>query len=128
MKKRCLVIWLVPLCARSSSLFLEKAKKWDGTAKTEQTAKADGTVGSKSEAAWKSRVVNEWLLQHPRKSDEIIVANKRILCQTIIRKIQQPKAEMVKLIKAMQEAGFLLVVITVVLVMKLRPSSIKLYP
>lgn len=63
------------------------------------------------------------------KYDEIIVANKHYPLSKDYNPGENPtaKAELVKLIKAMQEAGFLLVIITVVLeVMKLRPSSIKI--
>ena len=57
----------------------EKAKNEDGAAKTEQTAKADGTAGSKSQGAAqkKAEVANKgdyYSIQG--KYDEIIVANK----------------------------------------------------
>lgn len=113
-------------------MFTRKTKNEDGETKTEQTAKADGTVGSKSQGAAqkKAEVVNKgdyYSIQG--KYDEIIVANKHYPLSKDYNPGENPtaKAELVKLIKAMQEAGFLLVIITVVLeVMKLRPSSIKI--
>ena len=43
----------------SSSLFSRKSKNEDGSAKTEQTAKADGTVGSKAQGAAQKK--QKWL-------------------------------------------------------------------
>ena len=39
----------------------EKAKNEDGSAKTEQTAKADGTVGSKAQGAAQKK--QKWLIK-----------------------------------------------------------------
>lgn len=49
MKKRYLVV--TALLALSLAACSQESKNEDGTAKTEQTAKADGTVGSKSQGA-----------------------------------------------------------------------------
>ena len=79
--------------------------------KTEQTAKADGTVGSKAQGAAqkKAEVVNKgdyYSIQG--KYDEIIVANKHYPLSKDYNPGENPtaKAELLKLIKAMQEAGF----------------------
>ncbi len=50
MKKRYLVLTAL-LALSLAACSQEKAKNEDGAAKTEQTAKADGTVGSKSQGA-----------------------------------------------------------------------------
>ena len=110
MKKRYLVLTAL-LALSLAACSQEKAKNEDGAAKTEQTAKADGTVGSKPQEATqkKAEVVNKgdyYSIQG--KYDEIIVANKHYP----LSKDYNPgenltaKAELVKLIKAMQEAGF----------------------
>ncbi|MDS7999023.1 M15 family metallopeptidase, partial [Streptococcus pneumoniae] len=110
MKKRYLVVTAL-LALSLAACSQEKAKNEDGEAKTEQTAKADGTVGSKSQGAAqkKAEVVNKgdyYSIQG--KYDEIIVANKHYPLSKDYNPGENPtaKAELVKLIKAMQEAGF----------------------
>ncbi len=78
MKKRYLVLTAL-LALSLAACSQEKAKNEDGAAKTEQTAKADGTAGSKSQGAAqkKAEVANKgdyYSIQG--KYDEIIVANK----------------------------------------------------
>ena len=110
MKKRYLVLTAL-LALSLAACSQEKAKNEDGSAKTEQTAKADGTVGSKSQgtAQKKAEVVNKgdyYSIQG--KYDEIIVANKHYPLSKDYNPGENPtaKAELLKLIKAMQEAGF----------------------
>lgn len=110
MKKRYLVLTAL-LALSLAACSQEKAKNEDGAAKTEQTAKTDGTVGSKSQGAAqkKAEVVNKgdyYSIQG--KYDEIIVANKHYPLSKDYNPGENPtaKAELVKLIKAMQEAGF----------------------
>ena len=110
MKKRYLVLTAL-LALSLAACSQEKAKNEDGAAKTEQTAKADGTVGNKSQGATqkKAEVVNKgdhYSIQG--KYDEIIVANKHYPLSKDYNPGENPtaKAELVKLIKAMQEAGF----------------------
>ena len=110
MKKRYLVLTAL-LALSLAACSQEKAKNEDGAAKTEQTAKSDGTVGSKSQGAAqkKAEVVNKgdyYSIQG--KYDEIIVANKHYPLSKDYNPGENPtaKAELVKLIKAMQEAGF----------------------
>ena len=111
MKKRYLILTAL-LALSLVSLFTRKSKKMKmGAAKTEQTAKADGTVGSKPQGAAqkKAEVVNKgdyYSIQG--KYDEIIVANKHYPLSKDYNPGENPtaKAELVKLIKAMQEAGF----------------------
>ena len=110
MKKRYLVLTAL-LALSLAACSQEKAKNEDGAAKTEQTAKADGTVGNKSQEAAqkKAEVVNKgdyYSIQG--KYDEIIVANKHYPLSKDYNPGENPtaKAELVKLIKAMQEAGF----------------------
>lgn len=110
MKKRYLVLTAL-LALSLAACSQEKAKNEDGAAKTEQAAKTDGTVGSKSQGAaqQKAEVVNKgdyYSIQG--KYDEIIVANKHYPLSKDYNPGENPtaKAELVKLIKAMQEAGF----------------------
>ena len=110
MKKRYLVVTAL-LALSLAACSQEKAKNEDGEAKTEQTAKVDGTVGNKSQEATqkKAEVVNKgdyYSIQG--KYDEIIVANKHYPLSKDYNPGENPtaKAELVKLIKAMQEAGF----------------------
>lgn len=110
MKKRYLILTAL-LALSLAACSQEKTKNEDGAAKTEQTAKADGTVGSKSQGAAqkKAEVVNKgdyYSIQG--KYDEIIVANKHYPLSKDYNPGENPtaKAELVKLIKAMQEAGF----------------------
>ena len=131
MKKRYLVLTAL-LALSLAACSQEKAKNEDGAAKTEQTAKADGTVGSKPQGAAqkKAEVVNKgdyYSIQG--KYDEIIVANKHYHClKTITQgKIQQPRLSWLNSSKRCKRQVSQLVIITVVLeVMKLRPSSIKI--
>ena len=110
MKKRYLILTAL-LALSLAACSQEKTKNEDGAAKTEQTAKADGTVDSKSQGAAqkKAEVVNKgeyYSIQG--KYDEIIVANKHYPLSKDYNPGENPtaKAELVKLIKAMQEAGF----------------------
>ena len=110
MKKRYLVLTAL-LALSLAACSQEKAKNEDGATKTEQTAKVDGTVGNKSQEATqkKAEVVNKgdyYSIQG--KYDEIIVANKHYPLSKNYNPGENPtaKAELVKLIKAMQEAGF----------------------
>ena len=110
MKKRYLILTAL-LALSLAACSQEKAKNEDGAAKTEQTAKDDGTVDSKSQGAAqkKAEVVNKgdyYSIQG--KYDEIIVANKHYPLSKDYNPGENPtaKAELVKLIKAMQEAGF----------------------
>ena len=131
MKKRYLVLTAL-LALSLAACSQEKAKNEDGAAKTEQTAKADGTVGSKPQEATqkKAEVVNKgdhYSIQG--KYDEIIVANKHYPLSKDYNPGENPtaKAELVKLIKAMQEAGFPISDhYSGLEVMKLRPNSIKI--
>lgn len=110
MKKRYLVLTAL-LALSLAACSQEKAKNEDGAAKTEQTAKADGTVGNKTQEVTQKKVevVNKgdyYSIQG--KYDEIIVANKHYPLSKDYNPGENPtaKAELVKLIKAMQEAGF----------------------
>ena len=110
MKKRYLVLTAL-LALTLAACSQEKAKNEDGATKTEQTAKADGTVGNKTQEATQKKVevVNKgdyYSIQG--KYDEIIVANKHYPLSKDYNPGENPtaKAELVKLIKAMQEAGF----------------------
>ena len=58
MKKRYLVLTAL-LALSLAACSQEKAKTEDGAAKTEQTAKTDGTVGSKSKGAAQKK--QKWL-------------------------------------------------------------------
>ena len=58
MKKRYLILTAL-LALSLAACSQEKAKNEDGSAKTEQTAKADGTVGSKSQGAAQKK--QKWL-------------------------------------------------------------------
>ncbi len=60
MKKRYLVLTAL-LALSLAACSQEKAKNEDGAAKTEQTAKADGTVGSKSQGAAQKK--QKWLIK-----------------------------------------------------------------
>lgn len=73
MKKRYLVVTAL-LALSLAACSQEKAKNEDGTAKTEQTAKADGTVGSKSQGAaqkkqkWSIKVITTASKENTTKS------------------------------------------------------------
>lgn len=131
MKKRYLVLTAL-LALSLAACSQEKAKNEDGEAKTEQTAKADGTVGSKSQgtAQKKAEVVNKgdyYSIQG--KYDEIIVANKHYPLSKDYNpgKIQQLRQSWSNSSKPCKRQGSQSVTITVALeVMKLRPSSIKI--
>lgn len=110
MKKRYLVLTAL-LTLSLAACSQEKAKNEDGEAKTEQTAKTDGTVGSKSQgtAQKKAEVVNKgdyYSIQG--KYDEIVIANKHYPLSKDYNPGENPtaKAELVKLIAAMQAAGY----------------------
>ncbi|MDS3824651.1 LD-carboxypeptidase LdcB/DacB [Streptococcus pneumoniae] len=110
MKKRYLVLTAL-LALSLAACSQEKAKNEDGAAKTEQTAKTDGTVGSKSQGAAqkKAEVVNKgdyYSIQG--KYDEIILANKRYPLSKDYNPGENPtaKAELLKLIAAMQAEGY----------------------
>ena len=60
MKKRYLVLTAL-LALSLAACSQEKAKNEDGAAKTEQTAKADGTVGNKSQGATQKK--QKWLIK-----------------------------------------------------------------
>ncbi len=78
MKKRYLVLTAL-LALSLAACSQEKVKNEDGETKTEQTAKADGTVGSKSQGAAqkKAEVVKKGDYDSIEgKNDEINVAKK----------------------------------------------------
>ena len=89
----------------------EKAKNEEGTSKTEQSTKVEGSVGSKSQSSSekKAEVVNKGSYYSIQgKYDEIIVVNKHYPLSKDYNPGENPtaKAELVKLIAAMQAAGF----------------------
>ena len=110
MKKRYLV--LTGLLALSlAACSQEKAKNEEGTSKTEQSTKVEGSDGSKSPSSSekKAEVVNKGSYYSIQgKYDEIIVANKHYPLSKDYNPGENPiaKAELVKLIAAMQAAGF----------------------
>ena len=110
MKKRYLV--LTGLLALSlAACSQEKAKNEEGTPKTEQSTKVEGSVGSKSQSSSekKAEVVNKGSYYSIQgKYDEIIVVNKHYPLSKDYNPGENPiaKAELVKLIAAMQAAGF----------------------
>ena len=110
MKKRYLV--LTGLLALSlAACSQEKAKNEEGTSKTEQSTKVEGSVGSKSQSSSekKAEVVNKGSYYSIQgKYDEIIVVNKHYPLSKDYNPGENPtaKAELVKLIAAMQAAGF----------------------
>ena len=96
-----------PLAACSQ----EKPKNEENTQKTEQTSQPEGTVGSKSQASSqkKAEVVNKgdyYSIQG--KYDEIVIANKHYPLSKDYNPGENPtaKAELLKLIAAMQAAGY----------------------
>ena len=131
MKKRYLVLTAL-LVLSLAACSQEKAKNEDGAAKTEQTAKADGTVDSKSQGASqkKAEVVNKgdyYSIQG--KYDEIIVANKHYPLSKDINqgKIQQPSRAGQNSSKRCKRQVSQSATITVVLeVMKLKLNFIRL--
>jgi len=110
MKKRYLILsGLLALTLAACSQ--EKPATSDAKASSEQKTVQEGTAGSKSQEASqkKAEVVNKgdyFIIQG--KYDEIIVANKHYPLSKDYNPGENPtaKAELVKLIKAMQEAGF----------------------
>ena len=110
MKKRYIVLsglLAVTLAACSQ----EKPKNEENTQKTEQTSQPEGTVGSKSQASSqkKAEVVNKgdyYSIQG--KYDEIVIANKHYPLSKDYNPGENPtaKAELLKLIAAMQAAGY----------------------
>ena len=110
MKKRYIVLsglLAVTLAACSQ----EKPKNEENTQKTEQTSQPEGTVGSKSQASSqkKAEVVNKgdyYSIQG--KYDEIVIANTHYHLSKDYNPGENPtaKAELVKLIAAMQAAGY----------------------
>ena len=110
MKKRYLV--LTGLLALSlAACSQEKAKNEEGTSKTEQSTKVEESVGSKSQSSSekKAEVVNKGSYYSIQgKYDEIIVVNKHYPLSKDYNPGENPtaKAELVKLIAAMQAAGF----------------------
>ena len=110
MKKRYIILsglLAVTLAACSQ----EQPKNEENTQKTEQTSQSEGTVGSKSQASSqkKAEVVNKgdhYSIQG--KYDEIVVANKHYPLSKDYNPGENPtaKAELVKLIAAMQAAGY----------------------
>ena len=110
MKKRYIVLsglLAVTLAACSQ----EQPKNEENTQKTEQTSQPEGTVGSKSQASSqkKAEVVNKgdyYSIQG--KYDEIVIANKHYPLSKDYNPGENPtaKAELLKLIAAMQAAGY----------------------
>ena len=110
MKKRYIVLsglLAVTLAACSQ----EQPKNEENTQKTEQASQPEGTVGSKSQASSqkKAEVVNKgdhYSIQG--KYDEIVVANKHYPLSKDYNPGENPtaKAELLKLIAAMQAAGY----------------------
>ena len=110
MKKRYLVLsgFLALTLAACSQ---EKSATSDSKASSEQSTVQEGTVGSKSQEASqkKAEVVNKgdhYSIQG--KYDEIVVANKHYPMSKEYNPGENPtaKAELLKLIAAMQQAGF----------------------
>ena len=110
MKKRYLVLsGLLALTLAACSQ--EKSATSDAKASSEQTTVQEGTVGSKSHEASqkKAEVVDKgdhYSIQG--KYDEIVVANKHYPMSKDYNPGENPtaKAELLKLIAAMQQAGF----------------------
>lgn len=110
MKKRYLVLsGLLALTLAACSQ--EKSATSDAKVSSEQSTVQEGTVGSKSQEASqkKAQVVNKgdhYSIQG--KYDEIVVANKHYPMSKDYNPGENPtaKAQLMKLIKAMQEAGF----------------------
>jgi len=110
MKKRYLILsGLLALTLAACSQ--EKTATTEAKSSTEQKTVEEGTAGSKSQEASqkKAEVVNKgdhYSIQG--KYDEIVVANKHYPLSKDYNPGENPtaKAELVKLIKAMQEAGF----------------------
>ena len=110
MKKRYLVLsGLLALTLAACSQ--EKSATSDAKASSEQSTVQEGTVGSKSQEASqkKTEVVNKgdhYSIQG--KYDEIVVANKHYPMSKEYNPGENPtaKAELLKLIAAMQQAGF----------------------
>ena len=110
MKKRYLVLTAL-LALSLAACSQEKAKNEEGTPKTEQSTKVEGSVGSKSQSSSekKAEVVNKGSYYSIQgKYDEIIVVNKHYPLSKDYNPGENPtaKAELVKLIAAMQAAGF----------------------
>ena len=110
MKKRYLVLTAL-LALSLAACSQEKAKNEEGTSKTEQSTKVEGSVGSKSQSSSekKAEVVNKGSYYSIQgKYDEIIVVNKHYPLSKDYNPGENPtaKAELVKLIAAMQAAGF----------------------
>ena len=110
MKKRYLILTAL-LALSLAACSQEKAKNEEGTSKTEQSTKVEGSVGSKSPSSSekKAEVVNKGSYYSIQgKYDEIIVANKHYPLSKDYNPGENPiaKAELVKLIAAMQAAGF----------------------
>ena len=110
MKKRYVILssLLVLTLAACSQ---EKPKVEENTSKTEQSTKEEGTVGSKSQPSSqkKAEVVDKGSYYSIQgKYDEIIVANKRYPLSKDYNPGENPiaKAELMKLLAAMREAGF----------------------
>ena len=110
MKKRYLILsGLLALTLAACSQ--EKPATSDAKASSEQKTVQEGTAGSKSQEAnqKKAEVVNKGdYFSIQGKYDEIIVANKHYPLSKDYNPGENPtaKAELLKLIKAMQEAGF----------------------
>ena len=110
MKKRYLILsGLLALTLTACSQ--EKSATSDAKASSEQSTVQEGTAGSKSQEASqkKAQVVNKgdhYSIQG--KYDEIVVANKHYPLSKDYNPGENPtaKAELLKLIAAMQEAGF----------------------
>ena len=110
MKKRYLVLTAL-LALSLAACSQEKAKNEEGTSKTEQSTKVEGSVGSKSQSSSekKAEVVNKGSYYSIQgKYDEIIVVNKHYPLSKDYNPGENPtaKAELVKLIAAMQATGF----------------------
>ena len=110
MKKRYLVLTAL-LALSLAACSQEKAKNEEGTSKTEQSTKVEGSAGSKSPSSSekKAEVVNKGSYYSIQgKYDEIIVVNKHYPLSKDYNPGENPtaKAELVKLIAAMQAAGF----------------------
>lgn len=110
MKKRYVILsGLLALTLAACSQ--EKTKVEENTQKTEQTSQPEGTVGSKSQASSQKKAEvsnkgNYYSIQG--KYDEIILANKRYPLSKDYNPGENPtaKAELLKLIAAMQAAGY----------------------
>ena len=110
MKKRYLILsGLLALTLAACSQ--EKSATSDARTSSEQSTVQEGTAGSKSQEASqkKAEVVNKgdhYSIQG--KYDEIVVANKHYPMSKDYNPGENPtaKAQLMKLIKAMQEAGF----------------------